>query len=325
MEHRGAEAAQIIGKSKPVLDIQRIIEKVAPFKSTVLLQGESGTGKELYARHIHAFSPRRDKPLVVVNCGAIPENLLESELFGHMKGSFTGAHLTKEGLFEKANGGTLFLDEIGELPLDLQVKILRAIQEEEIMRVGGRTPIKLDIRIIAATNRSLEREVQEGRFRQDLYYRLNVVSIEIPALRERPDDIRDLTLYFIERFCLSLGRPPVAITPGAMAMLKNYDWPGNVRELENAMEQTVVLMDGDRATIEEEQLPLFLERRGHERRNRFRRDALDKKLSIQEYTRAFIEAFQNEHTEKEIAKYLGITTKTLWEKRKLWELPRPRH
>ena len=317
------EIVQIIGSSKPVLDILRVIEKVAPFKSTVLIQGESGTGKELFARHIHVMSPRRDKPIVVVNCGAIPENLLESELFGHMKGSFTGAHISKEGLFEKANGGTLFLDEIGELPLDLQVKILRAIQEEEIMRVGGRQPIQLDIRIIAATNRSLDREVQEGRFRQDLFYRLNVVGIEIPPLRERPSDIKDLTLFFVERYWKRLNKMPLKIGPGSLAMLKNYDWPGNVRELENAIEQTVVLMD-DKEFIEEVDLPLFLERRGHERRNRFRREALDKRLSIHEYTKAFIDAFQYDHTEKEIAKFLGITTKTLWEKRKQWSLPRPK-
>jgi two-component system response regulator PilR (NtrC family) len=324
MEHGGADAAQIIGKSKAIQDILRVIEKVAPFKSTVLIQGESGTGKELFARQLHRLSPRKDKPLIVVNCGAIPENLLESELFGHMKGSFTGAHVTKEGLFEKANGGTLFLDEIGELPLDLQVKILRAIQEEEIMRVGGRTPIQLDIRIIAATNRSLEREVQEGRFRQDLFYRLNVVAIEIPPLRDRPDDIRDLATHFVDRFCASLGKPPMTLSAGSLAMLKNYDWPGNIRELENAIEQTVVLTDPGGAAIGEEHLPIFLERRGHERRNRFRREALDKKLSIHEYTHAFIESFQQEHTEKEIAKFLGITTKTLWEKRKQWNLPRPK-
>ena len=323
VERAEADRVEIIGKGKALQEILRIIQKVSPFKSTVLLQGESGTGKELFARHIHELSPRRDKPMVVVNCGAIPENLLESELFGHMKGSFTGAHISKEGLFEKANGGTLFLDEIGELPLDLQVKILRAIQEEEIMRVGGRQSIKLDIRIVAATNRSLEREVQEGRFRQDLYYRLNVVSIEIPPLRDRQDDIRDLTNFFVDRFCEQLGKPQLRMTPGALAMLQNYDWPGNVRELENAVEQTVVLMD-DRETIDEEALPLFLERRGHERRNRFRKESLDKKLSIQAYTKAFIENFQHEHTEKEIAKYLGITTKTLWEKRKQWGIPRPK-
>ena len=321
MEKSSNGSVEIIGKSKQVQDILRIIEKVAPFKSTVLIQGESGTGKELFARHIHESSPRKDHPLVVVNCGAIPQNLLESELFGHMKGSFTGAHASKEGLFEKASGGTLFLDEIGDLPLDLQVKILRAIQEEEIMRVGGRQPVKLDIRIVAATNRSLEREVQEGRFRQDLYYRLNVVNIEIPPLRERLDDIRDLSTFFVERFCTNISKPPMRISQGSMAMLKNYDWPGNVRELENALEQTVVLMD-EREYIEEENLPLFLERRGHERRNRFRREAIDKKLSIQEYTHAFIESFQDEHTEKEIAKFLGITTKTLWEKRKQWGIPR---
>ena len=323
MENRSNDEPDIVGKSKAVQDIMQIVHKVAPFKSTVLVSGESGTGKELFARSIHVLSPRKDKPFIVVNCGAIPQNLLESELFGHMKGAYTGAHTSKEGLFERANTGTLFLDEIGELPLDLQVKILRAIQEEEILRVGGRQPIKLDLRIIAATNKSLDKEVEEGRFRQDLYYRLNVVSIEIPPLRDRPEDIKELTDYFMKKFSEELGRNVRRISSGSLAMLKNYDWPGNIRELENAVEQTVVLMDeGD--MIEEEHLPLFLERRGFERRNRFRKESLDKKLSIHEYTRAFIETFEHEHTEKELAKFLGITTKTLWEKRKQWGIPRKR-
>lgn len=309
----------IIGKSKEIQKIMNIVEKVAPFKSTVLVTGESGTGKELFARAIHENSPRKSAPMVVVNCGAIPENLLESELFGHVKGAFTGAINSKDGLFEKANGGTLFLDEIGELPLDLQVKILRAIQEEEIMRVGDRRPVQLDIRIIAATNKSLDDEVHEGKFRQDLYYRLNVVNIVLPPLRDRLDDLPPLVDHFLIKFSKKLDKQIKGMNKEAMGMLKNYDWPGNIRELENVMEQTLIMMDDD-AVIEGPHLPVFLERRGYERRNRFRQESLDKKLSINEYTKEFVLTFQERHTEKQLAAFLGITTKTLWEKRKLWEI-----
>ncbi|MCZ7583922.1 MAG: sigma-54 dependent transcriptional regulator [Deltaproteobacteria bacterium] len=313
----------IVGRGPQIQKVLSIVTKVAPYKSTVLITGESGTGKELFARAIHQLSPRRDKPLIVVNCGAIPDNLLESELFGHIKGAFTGAHQTREGLFEKAQGGTLFLDEVSELPIDLQVKLLRAIQEEEIMRVGDRKPIKLDIRIVAATNRNLDEEVQEGRFREDLHYRLNVVSLHIPPLAERKEDLPLLVKHFIERFSEKLGKRVGGIADEALGMIKNYDWPGNIRELENAIEQTVVLLDEGKQ-IESVDLPIFLERRGYERRNRFRQEALDKKLSINDYTKEFILRFENEHTEKEIAGFLGITTKTLWEKRKQWKIPRKR-
>lgn len=317
------EMPVIIGKSKELQKIDRIVDKVAPFKSTVLIYGESGTGKELFARLIHMKSPRKSGPLVVVNCGAIPANLLESELFGHVRGAYTGAIATKEGLFEKANGGTLFLDEISELPLDLQVKILRAIQEEEIMRVGDRKTIQLDIRIVAATNKELEQEVNNGNFRQDLYYRLNVVTINIPALVERIDDLQLLVDHFVDKFTKQLGKGCKGMAKEAVGMLRNYDWPGNIRELENVMEQTIILMDEDEL-IESRHLPVFLERRGYERRNRFRQESLDRKLSIADYTKEFILRFEHEHTEKELAAFLGITTKTLWEKRKLWGVKRPK-
>jgi len=317
------ESPTIIGKSKELQKIQKIIEKVAPFKSTVLITGESGTGKELFAKSIHLKSPRCQAAMVVVNCGAIPDNLFESELFGHIRGAFTGAIATKEGLFEKANNGTIFLDEIGELPLDLQVKILRAIQEEEIMRVGDRRPINLDIRIIAATNKALDEEVRQGRFRQDLYYRLNVVNIIIPPLTERMDDMTILANHFIDKFTAQLGKPIDGISREALGMLKNYDWPGNIRELENVVEQTIILMD-DNEMIEGRHLPVFLERRGYEKRNRLRQESLDRRLSIEEYTKEFILTFQDHHTEKELAEFLGITTKTLWEKRKRWGIKRPK-
>jgi transcriptional regulator with PAS, ATPase and Fis domain len=323
VETNGNALGFIVGKSEELQKVLSILRKVAPYKSTVLITGESGTGKELFARAIHQLSPRRSSPMVVVNCGAIPENLLEAELFGHVKGAFTGAIATREGLFEKAEKGTLFLDEVGDLPLDLQVKLLRAIQEEEIMRVGDRRPIKLDIRIIAATNRSLEDEVASGRFREDLHYRLNVVSIRVPPLRERKDDLPGLIHHFIEKFCKKLDKKVEGINQEALGMLKNYDWPGNIRELENVIEQTLVLMDEGKA-IEGLDLPVFLERRGYERRNRFRQESIDKKLSINEYTKDFILKFETQYTEKELASFLGITTKTLWEKRKLWNMPRRR-
>jgi transcriptional regulator with PAS, ATPase and Fis domain len=191
------------------------------------------------------------------------------------------------------------------------------------MRVGDRRPIKLDIRIIAATNRSLDEEVSTGRFREDLHYRLNVVALRIPPLRERKEDLPQLVSHFIEKFAGKLGKKIIGISPEAMGMLRNYDWPGNIRELENVVEQTLVLMDEGKP-IDSVDLPVFLERRGYERRNRFRQESLDKKLSISEYTKDFIQKFEDQHTEKELANYLGITTKTLWEKRKLWEMPRKR-
>ena len=316
------EITKIIAKSKQMTNILKLVEKVAPYKSTVLMQGESGTGKEVMAKLLHDLSPRCEKPFVIVDCGAIPPNLLEAELFGHVKGAYTGAVRSEAGFFEKANGGTVLMDEIGELPLDLQVKLLRVMQEEVIQRVGAREPIKLDMRIIAATNRNLEQMVEDKTFRQDLFYRLNVVTLNIPALRERVEDIGPLAMHFISSFSERLGKPMGKLTREALGMLRNYDWPGNIRELENAIEQCVVLLE-PRRDITPDTLPLFLEKRGAERRNRFRREALDKKLSIEEYTREFINKYQEEHTEKELAAFLGITPKTLWEKRKRWGLKRP--
>jgi len=317
------EVPTIIGRSKPMQDILRLVERVAQFKSTVLLSGESGTGKEVIARAIHGKSPRANEPFVAVNCGAIPENLIEAELFGHVKGAYTGAVFSQEGYFEKAQKGTLFLDEIGDLPLSLQVKILRAIQEEEIMRVGDRRPIKLDIRIIAATNRELEKDVNEGRFRADLFYRLNVVSLLVPPLRDRIEDLPYLVFHFIKQIGPRIGRNIEGVSREALGMMNNYEWPGNIRELENVLEQTMLMME-EGQTIEPLHLPLYMERRGVERRRRLQEEALDKKLSLEEYAREFITRFQDQHSEKELAHFLGITPKTLWEKRKKWGLPRTR-
>lgn len=241
----------LVGESEPVREVLQFISKVAPTDSTVLLSGESGTGKELAARAIHLNSRRAHKPFMAVNCAALAESLLESELFGHERGSFTGALAQKKGRLEVANEGTVFLDEIGELPLALQVKLLRVLQEREFERVGGTRPIKIDIRLITATNRDLEEAVRQGAFRQDLYYRLNVVSLEMPPLRDRPDDIPLLANYFAAKSGEKCNRRIAGISAEAQARLLAYDWPGNIRELENAIERAVVLGTTDRILLED--------------------------------------------------------------------------
>ena len=228
--------------------------KVAASDASVLLRGESGTGKEVLAKAIHNMSRRAQGPLVIVNCGAVPENLLESEFFGHVKGSFTGAIENRKGMFETAHGGSIFLDEIGEVPMHLQVKLLRVLQEGEIQRVGESTPIRVDVRIIAATNRNLEEAVEEGSFRQDLYYRLNVIPIHLPALRERPGDVAPLIDHFLRKFG---GAAPPRIPPDVLDLLLRYAYPGNIRELENAIEHAAVLCDGERITMAD--LPLQIQ------------------------------------------------------------------
>jgi transcriptional regulator with GAF, ATPase, and Fis domain len=211
----------------------------------VLLEGESGTGKELFARAVHAVSPRADGPFVAINCAAIPETLLETELFGHEKGAFTGAAARKPGRFELAHRGTLFLDEIGDLPLPLQAKILRAIEEKRFERVGGTQSLHVDVRVVAATNRNLKARVAERQFREDLYFRLSVFPIQIPPLRERTDDVMILARHFIDRFCRDLNKKPLTLSPGTLEELRAYAWPGNVRELQNCIERAVILCDGD--------------------------------------------------------------------------------
>lgn len=246
----------LVGNSEAMHKIFDLIRKVSDSPTNILVTGESGTGKEMVAKAIHYNSPLKDRPFVSVNCGAIPENLVESELFGHKKGSFTGASSDKEGLFEVADGGTLFLDEIGELPLNSQVRILRAIQERTIRRVGGTDDIKVEVRIVAATNRDLEHMVQQGTFRQDLYYRLNVINIRTPGLRERRDDIPLLAAHFLNKYNERFGKSIQNISKEAMDLLKKYDFPGNVRELENIIERTVALESG--ATVLPESLPQFV-------------------------------------------------------------------
>ena len=237
---------RIVGRSEAIKMVLERVAQFAPVHSTVLIEGESGTGKELVARAIHDLSPRAARPFIPVNCAALAESLLESELFGHEKGAFTGATSLRKGRFEIAHGGTLFLDEVGEMPSTTQVKLLRVLEEREFMRVGGSAPIRADVRVIAATNKDLEEEVREGRFRRDLYYRLAVLSIRIPPLRERREDIPLLIHHFVQEFCRENDREFAGITDEAMEILQNYDWPGNVRELRNLVESMLVLTPGVR-------------------------------------------------------------------------------
>jgi DNA-binding NtrC family response regulator len=249
LSQRPAAFPKIIGSSEPMQRVFAVMEKVIPSKSNILITGDSGTGKGLVAQAIHEAGPRKDKPFISINCGAIPENLLESELFGHKKGAFTSAVDDKKGLITMANGGTLFLDEIGELPPALQVKLLHVIQTRELTPVGDTRIITVDIRIIAATNADLMQRVKEGRFREDLYYRLNVIEIRMPALRERSDDIPVLIRHYLDLFTKEAGKNIKDIDYEAMQALLAYDWPGNIRELRNTMERAVVLADGDLLTI----------------------------------------------------------------------------
>jgi two-component system NtrC family response regulator len=248
----------IVGQSKSLLATLDNAARAAQSDSTVLVRGETGTGKELLAKAIHFNSPRKDRPMIVINCGAIPKELLESELFGHTKGSFTGAVVNKKGKIEMADQGTLFLDEVGEMPLELQVKVLRLIQEREIEKIGAANPTKVNVRIIAATHRNLQAMVEDGTFREDLYYRLAVIPLTLPPLRERPDDIAELVAIFFKKFTERLNRPNLRLPPSLLAYFSTHRWPGNVRELENVVERLVVLAPGDEITVQD--LPDFLRR-----------------------------------------------------------------
>ncbi|MBZ0267717.1 sigma-54 dependent transcriptional regulator [bacterium] len=247
---RTLEPRTIIGQSQALQEVFDTVRKVAKADSTVMLAGESGTGKELFARQVHNWSRRASGPFVSINCGALPESLLESELFGHVKGSFTGAHKDKEGLFIVARGGTFFLDEVGETSQAIQVKLLRILQEREIIPVGGSKPVKVDVRVVAATNADLEREVERGTFRADLFYRLNVIPVTLPPLRERREDIPLLVDHFLKHYCAESDRPLMDVTDAAMQALCDYEWPGNVRELENVIERAVILEEGKSLTTD---------------------------------------------------------------------------
>ena len=261
-QRRGAP--QIVGEDPQLKQVSLALHRAAATDTTVLLEGESGTGKELFARALHALSPRADGPFVAINCAAIPETLLETELFGHEKGAFTGASARKPGKFELAHRGTLFLDEIGELPLSLQAKILRALEEKQFERVGGTLPLKVDVRVVAATNRNLKAAVAARQYREDLYFRLSVFPIVIPPLRERTRDIITLARYFIDRFCRELNKRPLALSPSAEQELLAYPWPGNVRELQNCIERAAILTEGD--TIHPRHLNLSFRAAGRRKR-----------------------------------------------------------
>ncbi len=313
---RQASFHNIITQSKRMKSIFKLIERVASTASSVLITGESGTGKELIARAIVFNSDRKEKPFVAVNCGAIPENLLESELFGHVRGSFTGAVRDHQGLIETADKGTLFLDEVGEIPLPVQVKLLRFLQEGESRRVGDTKTRKFDVRIIAATNRNLEDAVRDGSFREDLFFRLNVIPISIPSLRDRREDIPPLAAHLLQRLCDTHSRNVTGISSNALKVFMNYSWPGNVREMENVIEYALHLTD-EGNPIRPEQLPPKMLAGA---------DTIPSPgsfISIEEYARQSVSLLQKDHSEEQIAAILGISRKNLWEKRKKWDLQRP--
>jgi len=308
--------ARPIGKSKRFLDVLKLAEHVAPTDSTVLIQGESGTGKEVIARYIHNLSTRNDGPFMSINCGALPENLLESELFGHVKGSFTGAVRDKQGLFAAARGGSFFLDEVGEMPASLQVKLLRVLQEREAIPVGATEAIPVDVRIIAATNRELEEEIRRGNFRSDLFYRLNVIAINLPPLRERRDDLLLLIEALLQNLATETGSEPKALASEALDAVMVYEWPGNVRELDNALEHAVVLTRGN--LIEASSLP--------ERITKRRKEPLVAERSYRNPTLEVIErayimwVLQAEGGNKtRAAEVLGIDPSTLYRKLSRYE------
>jgi DNA-binding NtrC family response regulator len=311
----------MIGGCKAMQDVFQRIRKVAPTDATVLILGESGTGKELVARAVHENSTRHDAPIITVNCAAIPESLIESELFGHEKGAFTGAVNAHRGLVEAADGGTLFLDEIGELPLAAQARLLRVLQEGEIRRVGSPHTRKVDVRLVAATHRDLQRLVDEGSFRSDLYFRLRVMEVRLPPLRERGEDLEALAQFLLEKTCKRLNRPPLPLDPDALEAITRYSWPGNVRELENALERAVILCESNRITPELLAIdavtakptpsePAPVETNGSE--------------SLEDYFRRFVRENEDQLTETELARRLGISRKALWERRQRLNLPRRR-
>jgi DNA-binding NtrC family response regulator len=305
---------QIIGRSPAMGALLAEVRRVADSRSNVLLLGETGTGKELFARAVHAQSSRRDRPFVPINCSAIPESLVESELFGYQRGAFTGALAAKHGLFEEADGGTVFLDEIGELNPHLQSKLLRVIDDREIRALGATQSRKVDLRFVAATNVDITRAVSGGRFREDLLYRINVITLQLPPLRERREDIPLLVGRFIEQFAAEFGRPLAAIDPEALKTLERYPWPGNVRELRNVVERAALVAEG--TTLLPAHLPESLRSAPpspEEAPGAFT-------LSIEDYTKQFILAHEGACSEQQIADMLGITRKALWEKRKRWGL-----
>jgi DNA-binding NtrC family response regulator len=308
----------MIGSCVAMQDVFLRIHKVATTDTTVLIQGESGTGKELVARALHEQSNRSGAPIITVNCAAIPETLIESELFGHEKGAFTGAIETHRGLIEAADGGTLFLDEIGELPTDAQARLLRVLQEGEIRRVGSTASRMVNIRLVAATHRNLQELVEKGLFRSDLYFRLHVIEINLPPLRDRGDDIVELANILLEKSCHRLNKPIMNFTDRAIERLLAYNWPGNVRELENIIERAVILGEGDSITA-----PLLaIDSGSNSSEKRRHKEAPD--LSLDDYFIQYVRDHEEDMTETELARRLGISRKTLWERRQKLNIPRNR-
>lgn len=319
----------IFGQCQAMKKVFRLMEKVAPTEATVLIQGETGSGKELAARAIHTLSHRNDEEYVCINCAAIPESLIESELFGHEKGAFTGAVGARSGLIEAADGGTLFLDEIGELPLEAQARLLRVLQEGEIRRVGSTVSKQVNVRLIAATHRNLKALARTGQFREDLYYRLNVVQLKLPPLRDRGDDILGLANTLLEKACNKLGQQDIKFSPDAMKAIRDYHWPGNVRELENAIERGTILCDNKMITadlldieseVDDINIPqgLITPNQSHMAFSK----QTNKNLSIEDYFQQFVIENQDHMNETELAKRLGISRKNLWERRQRLGIPR---
>ncbi|MCP3869412.1 MAG: sigma-54-dependent Fis family transcriptional regulator [Gammaproteobacteria bacterium] len=307
----------MVGNCPAMQEVALKIAKVAPTNAAVLVLGESGTGKELVAKALHEQSERCDAPVITVNCAAIPEQLIESELFGHEKGAFTGAERSRTGLVEAANGGTLFLDEIGELPLAAQARLLRVLQNGEIRRVGSEHSHEVDIRLVSATHRDLKQLVQDSKFRSDLYFRLRVVELNLPPLRERGQDIVELAEFLLKKVCGQLNRPPVGFSKETLRVISSYAWPGNVRELENALERAVILCDESSITPELLAIEAAVEKSPD-------RQKMESDLSLEDYFIHFVRENEGSMTETELAKRLGISRKTLWERRNRFGIPRNR-
>lgn len=319
----------IIGSCAPMQDLFKKIGKVSPTDATVLILGESGTGKELVARAIHEQSQRADAPMISVNCAAIPETLIESELFGHEKGAFTGATAVRQGLVEAADGGTLFLDEIGELPLEAQARLLRVLQESEIRRVGSVHSKKVNVRLVAATHRNLKELAQKGEFREDLYYRLNVVELKLPPLRDRGEDVVELAEKLLERACNKLNRSQLQFSTGCLQAIRQYHWPGNVRELENAVERAVILNDGEAIEAEAMAIDIQTDRSvapsmvaNLSQPAEAVEEPSPSELSLDDYFQHFVLENEDKMTETELAQKLGISRKSLWERRQRLGIPR---
>lgn len=325
--HKIVRPEGIIGESAPMLRLFKRINRVAPTEATVMILGESGTGKELVARALHDASKRQEQPMISVNCAAIPETLIESELFGHEKGAFTSANAARKGLVEAADGGTLFLDEIGELPLEAQARLLRVLQEGEIRRVGSVESHKVNIRLIVATHRDLRQMAQNGQFREDLYYRLNVLEINLPPLRERSHDVILLAKAILEKMMVRSGTEKMLFSPQALLAISQHNWPGNVRELENAIERAVILSEDNMVT------PELLGLKNTTSATQPLRAVLNtaqnplaqqeaNELSMQDYFLRFVLDHQNQMNETQLAQKLGISRKCLWERRKRLGIPR---